>query len=275
MRCVIRIGEKLNSSIPKTRDAIARRDEAYVAALAKAQLEAGADMLDVNAAAAPGGERDALVWLVRTVQRETGARLMIDSTDAAAVEAALEADAAGSAVVNSVTLEEPRLSATLSLAARRGAGVVALPISPAGIPREPAARLQNADLLMQRLSQAGIPPGRIYIDPLVGALAADSAAAAAALETIRLVRAAHPLSHILCGVSNASFGLPRRKLINAAFLTGALLAGADAAIFDVADPAMREAAAAAEALAGRDEYCAEYIAFCRKTAALDGGSGAG
>jgi len=264
---MIKIGEKLNSSIPRTREAVERRDAAYVAGLARRQLDAGADALDVNAAAFVSDEPDALVWLVGTVQKTTGARLMIDTPNPKAAAAALAADAVGGAILNSVTLEDARLAAMLPLVAQYHAGVVALPISSAGMPKTAAERLENVGGLMERLHAEGIADGRIYIDPLVETLSSDHLSAAVTLETIRLVRAAYPAVNILCGVSNVSFGLPGRKALNAAFLTGALLSGANAAIFDVAEPAMREAAAVAEALAGRDEYCMGYISHFRANAA--------
>ena len=266
---MIRIGEKLNSSIPRTREAVEKRDAAYVIRLAKKQLSAGADALDVNAAAFMAGEPDALVWLVQTVQQATGVRLMIDTPNAVAAAAALAADTVGSAILNSVTLEEARFDAMLPLVLQYETGVVALPISPAGMPRTAAERFNNAGELIARLRANGIPDTRIYIDPLVETLSSDHMSASVMLETIRLVRAEYPDVNILCGVSNVSYGLPGRKSLNAAFLTGAILAGANAAIFDVAEPAMREAAAVAEALAGKDEYCMEYIRYYRENAAKE------
>lgn len=266
---MIRIGEKLNSSIPRTREAVEKRDAAYVVKLARKQLDAGADALDVNAAAFMAGEPDALVWLVQTVQQATGARLMVDSPNATAAAAALAADTAGNAIMNSVTLEDARLDAMLPLVLQYETGVVALPISPAGIPKTAAGRLENAGKLVSRLREASIPDGRIYIDPLVETLSSDHLSAFVTLETIRLVRAEYPDVNILCGVSNVSFGLPGRKALNASFLTGAILAGANAGIFDVAEPAMREAVAVACALAGKDEYCMEYIRYYRESAAKE------
>lgn len=261
-----KVGEKLNSSILRTREAIEKRDEAAIVSLAKKQLDAGADWLDVNTSVFMEGEEAALLWAMNAVQRETGARLMIDSPKPAAIAAALAADRVGDAIVNSVTLEDDRLNAVLPLVKQYNTGIVALPISPAGVPKTPEERLENVNKLVERLTAEGIAPERIYIDPLVETLSANSGAAAVTLETIRLIHAAHPLVNILCGLSNVSFGLPRRKLLNAAFLTGAILAGANAAILDPMDTAIQEAIASAEALSGRDEYCMDYIRYCRRTA---------
>jgi 5-methyltetrahydrofolate corrinoid/iron sulfur protein methyltransferase len=261
---MILVGEKLNSSIPRTHEAIKSRDEGVIIEMAKRQLDAGADWLDVNASVFMDGEHEALLWVMDTVQRATGAKLMIDSPSADAIAVALAADRVGNAIVNSVTLEEQRLCTLLPLVQQYNTGIVALPISPAGIPCTPQARLENANKLVERLTAAGIAPNRIYLDPLVESLSVNSFAAAITLETIRLIRAAHPDVNILCGLSNVSFGLPQRKLLNAAFLTGAILAGANAAILDPAEPANQEAIASAEALAGRDEFCVNYLGFYRR-----------
>jgi 5-methyltetrahydrofolate--homocysteine methyltransferase len=261
---MIRIGEKLNSSIPAVGKAMALRDAAYISALAGSQKDAGADFLDVNAALLLEGEADALAWAVREAQRETGARIMVDSVNPRAVEAALRADAAGFAVVNSVTADPARLDAVAPLLREFGASVVALAIGEKGIPPAPEGRLEAARRALEGLDRRGVPPERVFLDPLVEALSANHEAPSVTLKAIALIRKEYPGIRILCGVSNVSFGLPRRKLLNAAFLTAAVCAGADAAIFDVSDEGMRQAVAAAEALAGRDEYCMEFIRFCRE-----------
>lgn len=260
---MIKVGEKLNSSIPRTGEAIARRDGEAILGLAREQLAGGAVWLDINAAVFMDGEQEALLWIMDLVQRETGARLMVDSPNPAVIAAALAADRVGGAIVNSVTLEEGKLDALLPLVRQYDAGVVAMPISPAGVPRAPEDRLANTDQLMERMAAEGIAPERVYLDPLVEALSADSCAPSVTLETIRLVRAAHPRVNIILGLSNVSFGLPRRKLLNGVFLAGAMMAGANAAILDAADAALAQTIAAAEALCGRDEYCMEYLRFCR------------
>lgn len=260
---MIRIGEKLNSSIPATGKAMAERDAEYILALAKSQTDAGADWLDLNAALLLDGEADALAWAVREIQRGAGARIMVDSTNPKAVAAALKADRIGSAIVNSVTPDAARLDAVVPLLKEFDASVVALAMGEKGVPPTPETRLDAALRVLDGLMQRGISQERVFIDPLVEALSANHESAAVTLRAIALIRKECPGIHIICGVSNVSFGLPKRKLINAAFLTAAICAGADAAIFDAADEGMRQAVAAAEVVAGRDEYCMEYIKYCR------------
>lgn len=262
---MIKIGEKLNSSIPSALKAMAGRDAQAVAALAKSQLDAGADALDVNAALLMESEAEALVWAVRAAQAGTGTMIVIDSANPRAVEAALKADKAGNAVVNSVTPEASRLDAVAPLLREFGASVVALAMGPEGVPRTAEGRLEAARRALDGLARRGIPPERVFVDPLVEALSANHEGAAVTLQAIALIRKEFPAIRILCGVSNVSFGLPRRKTVNAAFLTAAVCAGADAAIFDVLDENMRQAVAIAEMIAGKDEYCMEYIRYCRES----------
>lgn len=261
---MIKIGEKLNSSIPSTGKAMAGRDAAYIARLAAGQTDAGADWLDVNAALMLEGEVDTLVWAVREIQCATRVKVMIDSTNLKAVEAALRADTVGRAIVNSVTPDASRLDAAVPLLKEFGADIVALAMGESGVPETAQGRLDAARRALDGLDKRGIDPSRVLVDPLVTAIASGHASAVVTLEAIALIRKEFPSVRIVCGASNVSFGLPKRKLINAAFLTAAVCAGADAAILDVLDEPLLQALAAAQAVAGKDEYCMEYIGFCRK-----------
>lgn len=261
---MIKIGEKLNSSIPATGKAMGARDAEFIARLAISQAQAGAEWLDVNAGVLMEAEAETLAWAVREIQKATPVRIMADSTNLAAVEAALRADTVGHAIVNSVTPSAARLDAAVPLLKEFGADVVALAMGETGVPETAQGRLDAARRALEGLDQRGISPDRVLVDPLVTAIASDHASGAVTLEAIRLIRAAFPTVRIVCGASNVSFGLPKRKIINAAFLTAAICAGADAAILDVLDEPTMLALAAAGAVAGQDEYCMEYIGTCRR-----------
>lgn len=261
---MVRIGEKLNSSIPAARKLMEERDAGGLAALARRQLDGGADLLDVNAAVFLRDEADVLAWAIGAVQAATGARVMVDSTNPEAVRAALVADRVGGAVVNSVTADCARLDAIAPLLQTHGASVVALCMDESGIPPTAEGRLAAATLAVDGFIARGVPRERVWLDPLVEALAANPGAGAVTLETIRLIRRRWPDITVVCGLSNVSFGLPRRKAVNAAFLSAAVAAGLDAAILDPCDEELSLTAAAAWAVAGRDEYCMEYIRVCRE-----------
>lgn len=255
------IGERINpTGKKKLAEALLQGDMDYVAAVARAQVDAGADVLDLNVGA-PGVDEVALIpQVVRAVIEAVPAPLCIDSANPGVIRAALEAhrQAApnGKALINSVTGEESRLSSILPLAAEFGAAVIGLLMTDGGIPKTPAERLDTARKIIARAAQHGIPPEDILIDALVMTVGADSKAALLTLETIRLVRQELGLN-ITIGASNVSHGLPEREVINPVFLSMAIQNGVNAPIVDAAK--MRPCILAADLLLGRDEYAARYI----------------
>lgn len=257
-------GEKLNSSISSIQNAVRNKDSAFILQTAKQQMECGADYLDVNAGVFMEEEGAALEWLITTIQPQLKARIMVDSTNPAAIIRALAVDTIHDAILNSVTLEPRRFDGIVPLALQFNAGVVALPIDEGHIPHTTQDRLQLAGKLVDRLTKAGIAQDKIYLDPLVMAASTEGTSAGTTLETINLMKERFPEAHVIGGVSNISFGLPERKLVNRTFLAAAILAGLDAAILDITDVQMKETLLAALALAGRDEYCLGYIQYFRE-----------
>ncbi len=257
-------GEKLNSSIPAIQKAVRDRDAASILEAARLQLECGADCLDINAGVFLEEEGDALEWLITTIQSQLKARIMVDSTNPPAIERALAADAVHDAILNSITLEEKRFNSMVPLAIRFSAGIVALPIEEGHIPHTAQERMTLAEKLLDRLTQAGMTQEKIYLDPLVMAASTEGTSAKATLETIRLMKEQFPGVHVIGGISNISYGLPERKLVNRTFLSAAICAGLDAAILDITDMLMKETLLAALALSGEDEYCLDYIRYFRE-----------
>ena len=260
---MIKIGEKLNSSIPGVKQAIEHEDISFVKDMALKQHHAGADFLDVNAAMFLDMECEKLVWLVRTVQETVPAKLMIDSPNPKALEAALKADKVGGAIINSITLDEKRYHSVLPLVKEYNTGIVALPIDSIGIPKTAQKRFEVADRLINSLTNNGINIHNIYIDALAETLATDNDAIKTTLDTISLIRRNFPEVHIVCGLSNVSFGLPKRKYINLAFLVAAIMNGLDSAIMDITNTDLKSILFAALAISGQDEYCLEYLDYCR------------
>ncbi len=251
------IGEKINGSLTRVADAIARRDAAFIQHLARRQAEAGADWIDVNAGTGPDREPDDLIWLIETVQASVGTPLCLDSPNTRALTVAIEA--AGKApMINSVSGEPGRLETLLPLAVKRGCPVIALAMDGGKIPETSAARVSIIDLIMEASRAAGIPDQRMYIDPLVMTIGADHRSAAVFLDTLRAIRFAYPAVHCTAGLSNGSFGLPARSLINRALLTLAVASGLDSAILDPLDRKLRAALFAAELVLGRDQHCLNY-----------------
>lgn len=251
------IGEKINGTRKRVKEAVLNRDEAFIQNLAKTQAEAGAAWIDVNAGTPTDREPDDLVWLVQTVQVVVDKPLCLDSANPAALAAALP-HVQQAPLINSISGEQARLTGVLPLAAQAGGGVIALAMDDKGIPPTVEGRLAIVQRLIGLTREAGIPDEQVYVDPLVMTIGASGDAGRVALGTVRAVKAEFPKVHFTSGLSNVSFGLPARSLINRAFLTLMLEAGLDTAIADPQDRELRKAMLAAEAVLGLDRHCLNY-----------------
>ncbi len=251
------IGERINGTRSRVGEAVSGRDAAFIQSLAQRQAEAGAHWLDVSAGTPPEREPDDLAWLVRTVQEVVDVPLCLDSANPRALAAGLET-VLQPPLINSISGERLRLDGILPLVCQADCGVVALAMDDSGIPTGALDRLTAVRRVIEELRKAKVPDDRVYVDPLVMAIAAGTDSGPIALEAIRAVRGEFPEVHIISGLSNVSFGLPVRSLINRAFLTLALEAGLDAAILDPLDHELRKSLLAAEVVLGRDRYCLNY-----------------
>jgi cobalamin-dependent methionine synthase I len=251
------IAEKINGTRKTVGAAILARDAALVEDLAVRQAAAGAAWIDVNAGTSPDREADDLVWLVETVQSVTETPLSIDSSNPRAIEAAL-ATVARTPLVNSISGERSRLEGVLPLAAAAGSPVVALALDDRGIPAGVEDRLVVIRGLVDATRAAGIPDERVYIDPLVMTISTNTESALIALEVMRQVRHEFPAAHMTSGLSNVSFGLPVRSLVNRTYLTLAISAGLDSAILDPLDRELRAALLATQLVLGQDRRCLGY-----------------
>jgi 5-methyltetrahydrofolate--homocysteine methyltransferase len=259
--CVI--GERIN---PTGRKAFAEELRAgnleTVAADALAQIEAGADMLDVNAGIPLVDEADLLARMIRLVQDTVDAPICIDSSVVEALEAGLAAYE-GKALVNSVTGEDDRLEAILPLIAKHGAAVVALANDETGIPETPEQRLEIARKIVSAAGDYGIKPEDVVIDPLAMTVGAATDAVEVTLRAIRLIREELGVNMTL-GASNVSFGLPERHALGAAFLAMASAAGLTSAIMNALSPECVRAVRASDLLLGKDAWGARWISDFRE-----------
>jgi 5-methyltetrahydrofolate--homocysteine methyltransferase len=227
---------------------------------AVAQVEAGADMLDVNAGIPLVDEPDLLKSMLRAVQGVVEVPICIDSSVISALEAGLSVYE-GKPLVNSVTGEDDRLEEILPLVARYGAAVIGLANDETGIPETPQQRVDIARKIVSAAGDYGIPPEDVVIDPLAMTVGAATDAVTITLETISRIR--DELGVNMClGASNVSFGLPRRHTLNAAFLPMAMAAGLTSAIMSCA-PEVVGAVRASDLLLGHDEWGARWIASHR------------
>lgn len=257
------IGELINSSRSQVKEAIEKGDSGLIKKLARDQVEAGADIIDVNAGTFYKKEPELLRWLTAAVQEEVDCPLCIDSPNPAALEAALEI-CRGKALVNSITAEEKRFKEIMPLVKKYGTGVIALTIDKKGISTDKQYRLSIAEDLVKALVAEGVSEDDIYIDPLVEPVSVESSNGLIALETIRGITERGWKVHSVCAFSNISFGLPGRKLLNQGFAVMAVTSGLDSAILNPCDRHLMGMVKAAMAIADRDPYCKGYINAYKK-----------
>jgi len=257
------IGEKINGTLQEVKRAIRERNASFIQDLARRQVEAGAALVDVNAGTRPDEEPDALSWLVRTIQEAVEVPLCLDSANPRAIAMAIQ-ETKQTPMINSISGEPTRLDGILPLVSKHGCSVIALAMDEHGIPKGVDERLTVIRRLMDRTRDAGLPDEKVYIDPLVMTISTNIESGTIALETMRAVRAEFPKAHLCAGLSNISFGLPERHLVNRVFLTLALAAGLDAAILDPFDQELRGELLAAELVLGRDGHCLNYTRSYRE-----------
>jgi Methionine synthase I, cobalamin-binding domain len=263
---MIIIGEKINSTLKAIRPAMENYDTAAIQDLAKKQYEAGATFIDLNAGMFINDEPERLEWLVKTAQEVVDAPLAIDSPNPLAMARALKANKNGKPVINSITDEKERYNAILPLIVEYKTGIVALCMDDTGMPETVEDRVIIAERLIEKLNKEGVNLDDIYIDPMVRPIGTGSHYGVVAIETIRKVKTEFPDVHITCGLSNISFGIPARKVMNQTFLVAAVMAGMDGAILDPLDKKLMTFVYAAEALAGKDDFCMNYLMKFREGA---------
>ncbi len=255
---MIVVGELINASRKAIGEAIEARDAGALKKVAKDQHEAGADYIDVNAGVFVGREAEYLQWLVEIVQEETGAPCCIDSPDPAAIEKALAVHG-GAAMINSISLEKDRFNAMLPLISGTDNKIVALCMSDDGMPETAKDRVKIAGKLIDGLVRNNVPIENIYIDPLVQPLATNDSFGMEFLDAVEEIMTTFKGVHTICGLSNISYGLPERKFMNRLFAVMAIAKGLDGLIINPLDKQMMANLIAAEALAGRDDFCARYL----------------
>jgi 5-methyltetrahydrofolate--homocysteine methyltransferase len=254
------IGESINGTIPKVGQAIQERNETFLKELARTQIGCGAQMLDVNAGVAGGDEVEDLPWLIQLIQKEVAIPVMIDSSNPEALKAGLSVYQHEEApILNSISGEKEKWSRLFPIVVEKKCKIVVLCMDDQGIPKTVEERVAIASRLFDSLTRAGVPADYIYFDPLVLAVSVEPDAATITLETMKALRTLSSNSHIICGASNVSMGLPGRKLINRTFLTMAIYAGLDTLLFDVRDQALMSSIYTSEILTNRDPYCTRYL----------------
>ena len=272
-RPFVMIGERINPTGRKILAAeMAAGDFSRVESDARAQVAAGAHMLDVNAGIPLADEPAILAKAIQLVQSITDLPLSIDSSIVAALEAGL-AVYKGKALVNSVTGEEERLEAVLPLIKKYGAAVVAISNDETGISEDPDVRFEVAKKIVHRAADYGIPACDVVVDPLVMPIGAINKAGVQVMHLLHRLKTELKVN-TTCGASNVSFGLPAREAVSATFLTMAIGAGMTSAIMNPLHLEIVKACMAADVMMGHDPDCARWIRKFREAPAMQAGGGA-
>ncbi len=253
------ISEKLNSSIPSVLEAFQQKNEAFLIDLIKKQEQSGATYIDINTALLQDKELETMCSAIELVKAHSNLNIMIDSPNVVVILEAAEQAKGRKIIINSVTLTDRINELIPFLQQNPDIAVVGLPIPKGGIPKTAEERIACAGELIQKLTDNGISEDRIYLDVIVEALAVGDENGKVTLETIRLMKEKYPHVKTTGGFSNISFGLPKRMILNTAFLAMAMYQGLDSAIMDLAPDSMKKSYRAINALLGNDEYCMDYI----------------
>ena len=256
------IAERINTTRKRIGKAVRARDAEFIKREAVKQADAGAGYIDANAGTSVAHEVEDLVWLTETIQSATEVPVCLDSANPEALRAALKVHA-GNAMINSITAEAERIEGILPLVVEYNTRVVALAMDDGGMPETADDRLRVVAGLVKRLTRAGLTRERIHFDPLIRPISTNPNQAKHALEATRRIMTEFEGVHTICGLSNISFGLPGRNMLNRAFLALMIGAGLDGAILDPTEHGMIPAMLASEALVERDPFCMNFIAAKR------------
>jgi len=263
---MIIIAEKLNGSIPSCAKAIAAKDTSYIKEFAEKQANAGATFIDA-CASVKDGELETLKWMIDAIQEVTDTPISVDSPDIdVCIEAMKYCKRPG--LFNSVSGEGGKIDLAFPLLAQdeyKKWDVMALLCDDTGIPKTAAKRIEVFDMVMEKAKQYGIEDKRIHIDPLIEMLCTtdDEEGISMVLEVMNHIKTTHPKVHISGAVSNISFNLPARKLVNQAFVVLAMNAGMDSGVLDPLSQDLMGVILATEAMLGMDDFCAEYTSAYR------------
>ncbi len=255
------IGERINpTGKPKLREALKTGDYEYLCTEAVNQEQTGADMLDVNVGVSGIDEPEVLQNAVRRVSQVSELPLQIDTSNTQALEKALRVYV-GKPLINSVNGSEESMQSVLPLAAKYGAMVVGLTLDENGIPETAEGRIKIAKRIINRAAEYGIAKEDIIIDPLAMTISTSENGAVPTLEALDYIKNSLGV-HTVLGVSNISFGLPNRQIINSAFFTLAMQKGLSAGIVNPMSAEMMQAYYAYNALYANDKGCLGYIENC-------------
>ncbi len=256
------IGERINTSRSAVQEAVANRDADYIAEDVKKQAEAGATHIDVNAGARIGHEDEDMRWLLEVIQGAVDLPLTLDSPDPAVLEMAYGL-ARREPMINSISLETERWEKMAPFLEGKACSVIALCMDDTGLPADSDEIVSRARKLSVVLEELGIPREKIFLDPLVQPISTDQTKGVMVLDALARINRELPGIKSTCGLSNISYGLPQRKIINRHYLTLMMGVGLTSAIIDPLDDRIMASIRTSDMLLGNDEYCGNYLQAVR------------
>ena len=255
---MIFVGERINTGFKSIKQAVMDKNPKPLQEWAIKQTEAGADYLDVNLGAVSGKPQD-MRWMIETVQSTVDTAISIDTNKPAILAEVIKA-CNKPPLINSTTAAQEKLDVFLPIAVEHNASIIGLSMDASGTPKSAGARVEKAGMLLAAAMEAGIPPERIFLDPIVMPLKFMQDQTKEILDATRqFTLFSDPPPHIICGLSNVSNGTTHKKLINRSFLVMAIANGMDAAICDVMDADLVNAARTAELVMNKEIYADSYI----------------
>ncbi len=253
------IGEKINGQFRKMRKAIDNHDEKPIIEEALAQVEAGANALDINTGPGLDNPEEVMKWMIETVQGVTDVTIVVDTPLPKTTEAGLSV-AKKTPIINSTTAEVERMELLFPLASQYDCGIICLAIDERGIARETDAKLELAMTTMAKAMEYGVPSDHLYLDPVVLPISAAQDQLPFALEATKMFGTLDdPAPHTVVGLSNISSGSSERSLLNRVLLAMLMANGLDAAIVDPLDTELMNVLKTAEVLLNRKLYAKDYL----------------
>lgn len=256
------IGERINTTLKKVQAATAERDADYIRNDVRQQTEAGATYIDVNAGARIGHEEADMRWLLEIVQEATDLPLCLDSPDPNILEMAYGL-VNKKPMINSISLEKDRFEPMIKYLQGKECRIIALCMDDSGMPKTVDDIVTRACSLVAELEKIGFTRDDIFIDPLIQPMSVDINNGQVAMAAVRGITTKLAGVHVTGGLSNISYGLPQRRIINRCFLTMMMAHGFDSAIMDPLDKDIMALMNTADMLAGYDKFCMHYIKAVR------------
>lgn len=257
------IGERINTSRKKVNEAVEKRDANYIQTDILSQIEAGADLIDVNAGSRQSSEKEDLIWLIDVIQEAApDVCLCLDSPNPQVLKDTL-GRVKKMPMLNSTTAEKSRFEEMIPVIQSGDCDIVALCIDDRGIPKKAEQILENAAFLVPELEALGVPRERIYLDTVLTAVSTNHEAGLMSFDIIRQIHERFEGVNTVCGLSNISYGMPKRSLVNSIYMSLAVSAGLNAAICDPLNTPLMEALLTTNVLLGNDPWCQKYTSAFR------------